>query len=84
MDLRLSLYAKYVLKNFNRVDKNLTYYRRTENNISSKFKKYSKNWWKRRSQAHEYFRTFCNKNHIKFTKNLDYLLTKLICSFFKK
>tara|TARA_B100001057_G_scaffold302320_1_gene302526 strand:- start:1525 stop:2301 length:777 start_codon:yes stop_codon:yes gene_type:complete len=84
MDLRLGLYAQYILKNFNRVDENLTYYRKTENNISSKFKKYSKNWWKRRNQAHEYFYFFCNKNGIKFTKNLDYLLTKLICSFIKR
>ena len=84
MDLRLGLYAQYILKNFIRVDENLTYYRRTENNISSQFKKYSKNWWKRRSQAHEYFHTFCNKNDIKFTKNLDYLFTKLICSCFKR
>ncbi len=81
MDLRICLYAKYILKNFNKVDENLTYYRRTESNISSKFKKYSKSWWKRRSQAHEYFHFFCKNNDIKFKKNLDYLLTKFICLF---
>ena len=81
MDLRICLYAKYILKNFNKVDENLTYYRRTESNISSKFKKYSKSWWKRRSQAHEYFHFFCKNNDIKFEKNLDYLLTKFICLF---
>ena len=81
MDLRICLYAKYILKNFNKVDENLTYYRRTESNISSKFKKYSKSWWKRRSQAHEYFHFFCENNDIKFKKNLDYLLTKLVCLF---
>ena len=81
MDLRICLYAKYILKKFNKVDENLTYYRRTESNISSKFKKYSKSWWKRRSQAHEYFHFFCKNNDIKFKKNLDYLLTKFICLF---
>ena len=80
MDLRICIYAQYILKNFNRINKNLTYYRRTESNISSKFKKYSKNWWKRRGQAHQYFYSFCVNNNIKFEKNLDYLLTKFICS----
>ena len=35
MDLRICIYAKYILKKFDRVNENLTYYRRTENNISS-------------------------------------------------
>ena len=81
MDLRVCIYAQYVLKNFCRVKENLTYYRRTESNVSSKFKKYSKNWWKRRGQAHQYFHSFCIDNNIKFKKNLDYLITKFICSF---
>ena len=81
MDLRICIYAQYILKNFDRINKNLTYYRRTESNVSSKFKKYSKNWWKRRGQAHQYFYSFCINNNIKFEKNLDYFLTKFICSF---
>ena len=82
MDLRVCIYAQYVLKNFSRVNENLTYYRKTENNVSSKFKKYSKNWWKRRRQAHHYFHSFCINNNIKFKKNIDYLLTKFICLLF--
>ena len=70
-----------ILKKFDRINENLTYYRRTENNISSNFRKFSKNWWKRRSQAHEYFRAFCKNNDIKFKKNLDYLFTKFVCLF---
>ena len=81
MDLRICIYAQYILKNFDRINKNLTYYRRTGSNVSSNFKKYSKNWWKRRSQAHQYFYSFCINNNIKFEKNLDYYLTKFICSF---
>ena len=81
MDFRICIYAQYILKNFKRINENLTYYRRTENNISSNFRKFSKNWWKRRSQAHEYFRVFCKNNDIKFKKNLDYLLTRLFCLF---
>ena len=83
LDLRILLFSKNLL-NYKIINDNLTYYRQTEDNVSSKFKKYSKNWWKRRSQAHEYFHAFCNKNDIKFTKNLDYLFTKLICFCFKR
>ena len=81
MDLRICIYAQYILKNFDRINENLTYYRRTGSNVSSKFKKYSKNWWKRRGQAHQYFYSFCINNNIRFEKNLDYVLTKFICSF---
>ena len=81
MDLRICIYAQYILKNFDRINKNLTYYRRTGSNVSSNFKKYSKNWWKRRGQAHQYFYSFCINNNIRFEKNLDYVLTKFICSF---
>ena len=81
MDLRICIYAQYILKNFDRINENLTYYRRTGSNVSSKFKKYSKNWWRRRGQAHQYFYSFCINNNIRFEKNLDYLLTKFICSF---
>ena len=81
MDLRICIYAQYILKNFYRINENLTYYRRTGSNVSSNFKKYSKNWWKRRGQAHQYFYSFCINNNIRFEKNLDYVLTKFICSF---
>ena len=81
MDFRICIYAQYILKNFQKVNENLTYYRRTENNISSNFRKFSKNWWKRRDQTHEYFHFFCKNNDIKFKKNLDYLFTKFVCLF---
>ena len=81
MDLRICIYAQYVLNQYNKINQNLTYYRKTDHNVSSKFKKYSKNWWKRRKQAHEYFYFFCKNENIKFSKNIDYLFTKFICSF---
>ena len=52
-------------------------------NISSKFKKFSKNWWKRRRQAHEFFQKFSQDNGINFNKNLDFFITKIICKFLK-
>ena len=77
LDLRILLFSKYVVK-YNVIKENLTYYRQTEENISSKFKKYSKKWWNRRNEAHEYYIDFMSKNKIKTKKNLDYYITKII------
>ena len=79
MDLRISIFAQYILKSLNIIDENLTYYRKSNTNISSKFKKFSKSWWKRRRQAHEYFYKFSKDNKLNFKKNFDFVITELIC-----
>jgi len=83
MDFRIGLYQKYIKKDFNVLDKNLTYYRQSQDMISSNFKFLSFAWWRRRKQAHDYVQYFFNKNRINHTKNLDYLLTNLIYFFIK-
>ena len=60
---------------------NLTFYRKTVSNVSSRFNKFSKNWWKRRMQAHQFFQKFSKDNELDFNKNFDFLLTKIICKF---
>ena len=79
-DLRVSLFSKY-LHNYDVIKENLTYYRQTEGNISSKFKRYTKSWWKRRSEAHDYFFNFMENNNLKTQKNLDFYITKIINKF---
>lgn len=81
LDLRILLYAKYI-HNYNTIDENLTFYRQSEDSISSKFKKYSKSWWKRRNEAHNYFSYFMKKNNLKYEKNLDYFITKIFNKFY--
>ena len=81
IDLRICLFSKYILKDFYIINENLTFYRKTSSNVSSKFKKFSKNWWKRRRQAHKFFQKFAEDNKFNFSKNLDYLVTKIICRF---
>lgn len=77
LDLRILLFSKY-LHTYNTIDENLTYYRQTEDNVSSKFKKFSKNWWSRRNEAHDYFFDFIEKNNLRAGKNLDFYITKFI------
>ena len=81
LDLRVCLFSKYILKDFYIINEDLTFYRKTASNISSKFSKFSKNWWKRRMQAHQFFQKFSEDNKLNFYKNFDFLLTKLICKF---
>ena len=70
-------------KDFNILDKNLTYYRQSQGMISSNFKFLSFAWWRRRKQAHDYVQYFFDKNKLNHEKNLDYLLTNLIYIFIK-
>ena len=81
LDLRICLFSKYILKDFHIINENLTFYRKTDSNVSSKFNRFSKNWWKRRLQAHQFFQKFSKDNKLDFDKNLDFFLTKLICKF---
>ena len=39
LDLRILIYSKY-LHSYNVINENLTYYRQTDDNISSKFRKF--------------------------------------------
>jgi len=81
MDFRIGIVSKYILDSYYILNKRLTYYRLSENNISSGFKHLSKPWWKRRSEAHDYINYFFLKHKISYKKNLDYYVTKFINLF---
>tara|TARA_A100001015_G_scaffold262745_1_gene309203 strand:- start:1004 stop:1789 length:786 start_codon:yes stop_codon:yes gene_type:complete len=81
IDLRICLFSKYILKDFKIINENLTFYRESLSNVSSRFNKFSKNWWKRRMQAHQFLQKFSKDNGLDFNKNFDFLLTKIICKF---
>ena len=83
LDLRICLFSKYILKDFQIINESLTFYRKTVSNVSSKFNKFSKNWWKRRLQAHQFLQKFSKDNGLDFKKNFDFFLTRIICKFLK-
>ena len=60
------------------IDEN--YFQDKKGESSSNFKKFGKNWWSRRMQAHEYMDYLLKKNNLKY-ENLDYSITKLINLF---
>ena len=80
LDLRILLFSKY-LHRYNTLNEHLTFYRQFDGNISSKFRRFSKPWWQRRYEAHEYFLNFVELNNLKINRNFDFFITKLINKF---
>ena len=77
IDFRINVLAINILKNFFILNKNLTYYRVTKNSIMDNTKKYSKKWWLKRKQAHEYMFKLFKKNNVDY-KNLDFSVTNIL------
>ena len=80
IDARLSIYA-HIRKQFFLTKKCLTIYNYDENGISSKYKKFSKNWWKKRDEAFSYMIFLMKKFKIKLFLGPDFYLTKIINFF---
>jgi glycosyltransferase involved in cell wall biosynthesis len=80
IDARLSIYA-HIRKQFFMTKKCLTIYNYDEDGISSKYKKFSKNWWKKRDEAFSYMIFLMKKFNIKFFLGPDFYLTKIINFF---
>ena len=80
IDARLSIYA-YIKNQFFITKKCLTIYNYDETGISSKYKKFSKFWWKKRNEAFKYMIFLMKKFNIKLYLGPDYYLTKIINLF---
>ena len=79
LDFRLAVIANTVLDDFNVLNKNLTFYFQDKKGEShSKFKKFSKHWWLRRKQAHDFMKMINKKHKISFKTKSDYLTTNII------
>ena len=62
LDFRLAVISSSILNDFRLLDKNLTFYfQDKKGETHSKFKKFGKNWWLRRNQAHEFMRRSVEK-----------------------
>jgi len=81
LDFRIVIVSKYIFDQYNLINKNLTFYRQSTISVSSNFVHLSRNWWKRRKQAHSYIQYFFQNNKIKYKKNLDFFLTNFINYF---
>lgn len=80
IDARLAIYA-YLNEEFLITNKSFTIYNKHGSGISSRYKKFSKYWWKKRIEAFKYMQFVMKKQKKSFIPGLDYYLTKLINYF---
>ena len=80
IDARLCIYA-FLKNEYNTIKKNLTIYNYDQYGITSMYKKFTFNWWRKRSEAYDYMKILMKKMNKKFTPGYDYYFTKLINCF---
>ncbi len=81
-DFRLAIYSFLKYGDIKVIKKYLTYYRQLDNSASKKYKTFSKSWWHRRKEAHEYLSFVSKKLNKKEKISIDKVLTKIINEFF--
>ena len=77
-DFRLAIYSYLKFNKINILKKYLTYYRKSESSVSNKYQTFTKNWWIRRSEAHDYFTFVSKKLKTKDRITLDKIITKMM------
>jgi len=77
-DFRVAFYSYFISKNFEILDKKLTYYFIDPNGVSSNFNYLTFNWWIRRLESFEFYKYLFKKFFLQFPLTLDYFVTKFI------
>ena len=80
IDARLSMFA-YIKNEFYLIKKNLTIYNYDEFGITSNYKKFNINWWKKRNEAFSYLIKVKKKLNKSFYFGPDFYLTRIINFF---
>ena len=86
-DFRVAFYSYFISKNFEILDKRLTYYFIDPKGVSSQFNYLTLSWWTRRLEAFNFYKYLFRKFFLKFPLTIDYVITKIIFRFlilFKK
>ena len=83
VDARLAIFAHHYYQDFNILNLKLTNYVIDVNGITSKYPKFSFNWWLKRNEAFEYLKYLLLKKKRIFIRSLDYFITTNICNLFK-
>ncbi len=82
-DFRLSLQVYLDFKKLVIIDEYLTYYQQSASTITSKYKKFSSNWWKRRKEAYDFNIYLSKKNNLNPKISIDYFFSNFINLFIK-
>ena len=81
-DFRIAAYYSLKKKQFNILDKHLTYYRNYSTSYDKKYKKFvNLLWWKRRYQAFEFINHIDKDSYFRNRFSFDYLVTRIMNKF---
>ena len=78
IDFRINVVSRCIDNNYFIFDESLSVYRFVPNSIMSDNKKYSKKWWFKRLQAHNYMKKIYELNNKVYSNFFDLKLTNLI------
>tara|TARA_B100000579_G_scaffold285431_1_gene236565 strand:+ start:162 stop:941 length:780 start_codon:yes stop_codon:yes gene_type:complete len=81
IDARICIYT-FIKKKFNITKKKYTFYSDDNFGISSKYKKFSVGWWKKRKEAYQFMFNIMKKKKINFKKGLDYYITNFLVDLY--
>jgi glycosyltransferase involved in cell wall biosynthesis len=81
-DFRVAFYSHFISKNFEILNKRLTYYFIDPAGVSSEFKYLTFNWWYRRLEAFRFYNYLFKKFSLKFPLSIDYIITKTAFKLF--
>ena len=78
IDFRLNVYSRNLHKNYFICKEDLTNYRQVNDGIMSNIKKFSKKWWTKRLEAHNFMHKLFSKHNMKYNNKIDFLLSKIL------
>jgi len=82
-DFRIATFSYLYLGKIFVLKEYLTYYRQLNNSASKEYKTFSKIWWLRRKEAHDFFSFISEQLKVKKKITLDKIITKLVNLFYK-
>ena len=82
IDFRLITYFYNFRQNLSITDQELTWYLNNNDGNESKYKKYTRRWWKRRSQSFDYLLEILKKKNFDHDKTFDYTVTRFLNKIF--
>ena len=83
IDFRLNVYSRCIDKKFLIIPDKMTVYRYVEGSIITSIKKFSKIWWVKRLQAHEYMSYIFKINNLHYKYSIDWFFSKVLSIFLK-
>lgn len=82
-DFRIATFSYLYLGKIFVLKEYLTYYRQLNNSASKEYKTFSKKWWLRRKEAHDFFSFISAQLKVKKKITLDKIITNLVNLFYK-